>query len=978
MLIRELFDEIIQEIHSVNWSDAVDISSLSLDSKKVKKGGLFIALPGTRTHGCDYIKEAIKNGAAAILCPFDCMERLGLDVPKEVPLIFSKDIHECGGKVVSKFYGNVSSKLSIIGITGTNGKTTSAFLIDSILKCSGKRTAISGTIFQEIAGKREKATLTTPDLISFHSFLKKAFDAGVTYVISEVSSHALSQGRVFGVNFKSVLFTNLSHDHLDYHKTLEDYFHSKKKLFTTLNPEKSVINIDDPFGKRLLKEAKGEIITYGLKEKADVFPISYSTDLDGIKARVSAFGINFSIKSHLIGNFNIYNILGAIGVTKGLGISNEDIAKGIKALKNVKGRLEPLFINGVYGFVDYAHTPDALKNVLLTLKAIREKRIITIVGCGGNRDRAKRPEMGKIAAKYSDLAIITSDNPRNEDPRSIIKEMLKGVFANLKGKTRVIVRRDDAIRFASQIAQRGDIILLAGKGHEDYQIIGNERLSFDDKIHLENELSEKKFFGNEIQPTIYLLKEAIGGKLINGKDEILERQFLSVSTDSRNVEKEAVFFALRGERFDGHDFLDEVLEKGAICAVVDKKRDFSAPSELPLIKVQDTLFALGDLARWYLEFLGVKTIGITGSCGKTTTKELLKAVLSKKFNVQATSGNFNNLIGLPLTVFGLRPGVEWAILEMGTNLPGEIKRLCEIARPEVGIITCIKPVHLEGLKTVENIALEKGFLFESLPEDGIAILNADDELLIKNAKRLKTRKIYTYGISEKSAKRCNFLSHIYAKEWTERKEGLEINVIIDGKDYKFTSPLIGSFNISNILSAISCGIALNIPVDKIKEAVAETGAISGRMNIEKFSSGWIILDDSYNANPASMKAALEFLRKNFPNEKKNLILGDMLELGKDAEKFHIEIGKVSSTLSPSILIAIGNLSKKIAQGAVESGLTPKKIKTFRTWQDALEFLKADNRLFFNGSKRVVLLKGSRGVNLDRLKEFIEKRIGEDF
>ncbi len=960
---------------------SVDISSLAIDSRKVTAGCLFMALPGTRDHGFRFLEDAVERGASAVLVPEELEESAKKRLPSSFPILSSSDVQRAAGFIAHAFFKRPSTKIKVIGITGTNGKTTCSYIIEKILKAWGKTTAVSGTICQRIGEKEFASCLTTPDCIAFHGFLKDAMDAGVEYVITEVSSHALHQGRVEGCRFEVALFTNLTRDHLDYHKDLEDYFSAKAKLFTSAYSKKCVINLDDSYGERLFQHTGLEKLSFGLEnENADVFTRRSTLGPWGIKALIQTQDQEIEINSRLICRHNLSNILAAVSVAISLGVPVWAIKKGVEEARRVPGRLEPVSIKekeGVTALVDYAHTPDAVRNVLESLNEIKATgRIITVIGCGGDRDKGKRPEMALFSASLSDLAVLTSDNPRTENPSNIIDDMLAGVPGELASKVRVIEDREEAIYWACSQARIGDIILVAGKGHEDYQIIGRKRRPFDDrKVLLEGLRRAAKAQGQlrkdfSFRPTLDNVCRATGGKVADGFRFI---SFDSVSTDSRNIQEGALFWALRGERFNGNLFADKALHAGAVAAVCE-----GVPEGLegrPVVSVIDGLLGLGEFASWYRRFLGLKTIAITGSCGKTTTKDLVFSVVSQAFKAGATRGNFNNRIGLPLTIFSMAPGTQWAVLEMGTNEPGEIRRLCQIARPEIGLVTCVRPVHLEGLGSLENIAHEKGFVYESLPAHGKAIVNLDDEFVVESARRSRAKSIWGFGTRGR-ASFPDYLSHTaLVTGWKTTKQGLDVELDVDGEVVLVSSQLFGGANVSNIAAAFCVGMSLGISIEQILAGIRACPAPKGRMNVEEVK-GWVLVDDCYNANPSSMDAALGFVEDFDQGLGRNLILGDMLELGKDSRRFHQELGERAASVRPSVLVAVGKMAEFVAQGALKGGLSRRRLYTFETSSQAAQFLRDEEGLFFNGTKRLVLLKGSRGVRLEEVALAIRQRLTE--
>lgn len=500
MKLRELIRDDFETLGDLD----INIENVTFNSKKVTKGSLFVSVVGQNTDGHKFIDEAIEAGASAVLFERDRY------IPKnrEITWISVKDSRDALAWISSKFFREPSKELKLIGITGTNGKTTTSYLIREILKTSEKKTGLIGTIRYLIDDEEIKAVHTTPESLHFQKLLREMVDKKVEYVISEVSSHALALRRVDYASFDVAVFTNLSRDHLDFHKDMEEYFMAKRRLFLELlKPEGvSVINIDDPYGKRLAKEVKGRKILYSIESsEGDVYLRKYSLTFDGSELEVA---INqrdrLSVKTSLLGIPNIYNILCAISTALALGIENEVIKKGIERAKAPEGRFESIREGQKFlVFVDYAHTPDALERVLLSVRRLREElynslrakeksdrgRIITLFGCGGNRDRGKRPLMGAVATQLSDLVILTSDNPRWESPREIIRDIEEGIS---KDNYIVIPNREEALKIALKICKDRDILIVAGKGHEDYQEIEGKRYPFSDREVLRKALRELK------------------------------------------------------------------------------------------------------------------------------------------------------------------------------------------------------------------------------------------------------------------------------------------------------------------------------------------------------------------------------------------------------------------------------------------------------------------------------------------------------
>lgn len=472
-------------IEEVIGSTNVAIESICIDSREVKKFSVFIAVKGTLVDGHKFIDKAIEQGALAIIC-----EDLPEEHASEVNYIQVKNSRFAAGVIASNFFGNPSENLNLIGITGTNGKTTAATLLYELFMGLGYKVGLISTVRNLINGEEIKATHTTPDPISLNGLLADMVEVGCEYCFMEVSSHALDQHRVAGLHFKGAIFTNISHDHLDYHGNFDHYIKSKKMLFDMLpSTSFALVNLDDRNGEVMAQNSKAKVITYGLKSMADRKAKILENNLTGLILNIDGQ----EVITRLIGSFNAYNILSVYGAAIELKEEKLQILTTLSNLHSPDGRFQ--FIkteNNVLGIVDYAHTPDALDNVLSTIHELRtgNEKLITLVGCGGDRDKDKRPEMARIAAEGSDKVILTSDNPRSEDPEAILADMKAGLDPSLTRKAVSIVDRAEAIRTACMLVQPGDIILVAGKGHEKYQEIKGERFDFDDMEVLSTNLKQ--------------------------------------------------------------------------------------------------------------------------------------------------------------------------------------------------------------------------------------------------------------------------------------------------------------------------------------------------------------------------------------------------------------------------------------------------------------------------------------------------------
>lgn len=498
------------DIRKIAGETQKEIEGIAYHSQQVEKNFLFAALRGMEADGHRFIPEAIQRGAEAIL----------MEEGDEVwggTTIFVPNSRQALARVASNFYGDPSAEICLVGVTGTNGKTTTSFLIESIFKKAGFSAGVLGTIHYRYGQKVIPAMNTTPESLDLQRILREMVGKGVSHVVMEVSSHGLDLDRVFGCHFDGGVFTNFTSDHLDYHQTLERYFESKRKLFaeSLMKSRKrgrfAVTNADDPKGEEIVRGIDCRILRYGLKHPCDISARDVSLSFDGLSCEVETPEGEFPLRSRLTGRFNLYNILAAVATGIGLGLPLEVLKGGVEAVEGISGRFEKVKNpRGIHVIVDYAHTRDALERVLLGLKdtlsssSQKPGKIITVFGCGGDRDRTKRPLMGEVAGTHSDLVILTSDNPRTEDPFAIIEEIERGLqslplhlwhqdrldgWRSKKGYLKIPDRRE-AIRMAIHLACPGDIVLIAGKGHEDYQIIGKRKFPFDDRLEAQKALEE--------------------------------------------------------------------------------------------------------------------------------------------------------------------------------------------------------------------------------------------------------------------------------------------------------------------------------------------------------------------------------------------------------------------------------------------------------------------------------------------------------
>jgi len=472
----------------------VEIRQVACDSRKVQAGALFFALHGAKADGNAFIQDAIKRGAAAIASE----EPSPGAIPAGVAWIHVRDARKALASTAANFLGHPANALQLVAVTGTNGKTTTTSVVDAIVKASGAKTGLFGTIAYHTPLGDYPAPNTTPESVDLQGFFAEIREAGGKYAVLEASSHSLAMDRLWGCHFQAAVFTNLTREHMDFHKTFEDYFAAKRRLFADTGagaPEVAVLNADDEFGQRLVRLAK-KTVTYGLESDADITTKKFHLTFGGLAFTAQTPNGKVHVESRLVGRINVYNLLAAIGAAQALDLSNEVIENGIRNLESVSGRFQRIDLGQPFlVIVDYAHTDDALENLIQTARELNPKgRIITLFGCGGEKDRTKRPVMGEVTGRLSDLTILSSDNPRSEDPLKIISDIIVGL-QKTAGKYLIEPDREKAIGTAMDEARSGDIVLLAGKGHENYQILADRTLEFDDREIARRALRARGFEG---------------------------------------------------------------------------------------------------------------------------------------------------------------------------------------------------------------------------------------------------------------------------------------------------------------------------------------------------------------------------------------------------------------------------------------------------------------------------------------------------
>ena len=829
----------------------LQIAGISSNSNEIKKNYIFFAIKGKKENGEKFIKDAIKKGASIIIC-----SKKNKFKDERTLIIKKKNVRNFLSEIASKFYSHKPK--NIFAVTGTNGKTSVADIFYQLLRLNNIPVASIGTLGIKYNNKILKTKLTSPDTISLHKILNFLKKKKIENVIIEASSHGLDQQRLHHINFKSAVFTNFSQDHLDYHKNMKSYLDAKLILFRKILKKGSPIILDK------------DISTFKILKK-----IAKKRGLKIVDINKELSKANEHLPS--LPDFKIKNLAMSILASKICGLKENLIYKKIKNIKDVNGRLELVrkFPNEVKVFVDYAHTPDALIKTLKFLKDEYKKNISIVFGCGGDRDKKKRPLMAKIANKYCNKIYITDDNPRNENPKTIRKKLLNYISSE---KSFDISRRSIAIKRSIEQANPGEIILVAGKGHEETQIYKNKIYHISDKdIIKRNIIKIKKLSRIKLN---YLENNLILKKIINNTKSI---NFDNLSTDTRSIKKNNLFLAIKGKKNNGNNFIKDALRKGASCVISDSKKKFGKK----IIKVRNSISFLNSFAKLKRANSSSSIIAITGSAGKTSLKNLLSQLLQKFGKTHYSPKSFNNHLGVPISLSNLSSYDKYGVFEVGMNKAGEIKNLSKLIKPDLGIITNVGEAHLENFKNLKGIANAKSEIMESIKRGGTIVLNRDDNFFHHLFKKAKSNnlKIITFGKHKKS--------NILLKKINEKNENKKIFVNVNNKNFDFE---FSDLNVYNVLASIAVLNELRIDLKKIKSLIKNLKPSEGRgkkYNISRYKKKFRFIDESYNANPLSVRnAILKFNTFKKEKFKKYLVLGEMLELGQKSKKYHEEISKV--------------------------------------------------------------------------------------
>ena len=926
-----------------NSKKKIFFSGISFNSKDIKKDNIFFAIKGNNFDGNKFISIAIKKGSKIIIS-----EKRITNPQKDILFIHTKNIRKLLAEIAFKIYKNKPNNL--IAVTGTNGKSSVSDFYFQLLKLNKIKVASIGTLGVKSKNIRLNLPNTTIDPIRIGQILSKLKSQKINNVIMEASSHGLTQHRLDGLKFSSGIFTNLSQDHLDYHKNFKEYFKAKQYLFENLIRKKGNVITDEtlPEFKRIKKIAisrklKLQVLNNS-KNQFQILSHSYRGEKQILKIRY--YNLTREINLNLIGKIQLKNILMAIIAAKNSNISLIKILNVLSQLKPIDGRLEKIgkIKNRSKVILDYAHTPDALRICLSNLKEqFPNKKIILLFGCGGNRDQNKRFKMGKIACDYSNEIYLTDDNPRFEDPRKIRDDIKKGIQDT---SIKEIPDRKKAISEAIKNLNTGDILLVAGKGHEKTQDFGKKKIYFSDKkiildcIKLKNTNLSKNF-------KINIIKE-----LSKIKNKIPLVKADKARINSKEVNKNDIFFAIKGKKNDGNKYIGEAFKNKASLVVVNKVQNkFNSKRQ---IKVRNTLKFMTEISKIFRQNIDTNIIAITGSCGKTTLKELLGNVLGKISSVSISPKSYNNKFGVPLSLLNLKHSDEFGVLEVGMDKKGEIDNLTNIIKPNVGLITNINYAHAKNFKNIKQIALAKAEIIKNILPNGFVVLNADDSFFKLHKKIAENNNInvISFGIKTKKA-------NVKLFNIKKVKKAFKIKVKLNDKFKYFIISNNFQSNIYNILSALSV-ISIYKDVLKLNEKIFldfRSPAGRGDHSTIKIGNKKInLIDESYNSNPLSLKSAL----KNYDNidtkkYRKYLLLGDMMELGSHSKKLHQSIVPLINETNIDKVFVMGKMVREIFDNIV-------KVKRGRILENKSGIFELIKKDFNNNDYLMIKASNATGFN----------------
>lgn len=931
--------ELLAEIGVKVNGELPEITGLAIHAGAVRSGDAFAAMKGAARDGADYVAEAVQNGAVLILA-----ER---EIVADVPVVVVPNLRRQVSRLAARLYP--SDQVMKLAVTGTNGKTSTVYYVQQLLNRLGILAASLGTIGVDSIRGHIEGHMTTPDAITLNKTLHDLQKQGIRVVALEASSHGLDQGRLDGLMFRAGAFTNLTQDHLDYHKTMAAYLDAKSKLFSDYVAADglAVLNADDSAFTHLADMARGRglrVISYG-RQGADFRLISQTPTEYGQSVVFEAGGRRYETNLAIVGDFQVMNLFAAMGLCLGAGVAIEQIIPLLPELQAPSGRIEQMgtLPNGARVFVDYAHTPDAVERVLISLRAHTKGKLVCVIGCGGNRDTGKRPLMGAAADRLADRVYITDDNPRFENPAAI-RTAIREACPNAEEYD----NREEAIYRAVKSLEPQDVLVIAGKGHEAGQTINGITYAMDDRVEARLAIMSRT------TPALWTAEELKLALSVKVPERI---QAYGVSIDTRTLKLGDLFLAMSGENSDGHAFVKRAVELGAAACVVTHLVA-EVPAEKQIV-VADVMNALESLARFSRMRSSATFIGITGSSGKTTTKEMLKAILSAQGQTQATQGNLNNQIGVPLTLARVGAGTRYAVIEMGMNHSGELYHLSDMVRPDITIITSIGLAHRAFFKTEADVAKAKSEIFEFQNRQGVAVLNKADDFydFLKQAAAAQ-------GIARQVSFGADKTADVALVSAVSTGDKTTVDFMTQGRTYQMTLGFVGTHYVSDALGALAVVLAAGGDLEQAIKTLETQSPAAGRGAVSSviFAGHHInLIDDAYNANPSSMAASVRALGLR-RGGRKIVVLGDMLELGDLGPKLHADMAPVLNKAGVDRVYLAGELMTHLWADVPAD----KQGAHTRTPEELLPILARDLQ---DGD--FVLVKASHGAGLYRLIQMMK-------
>ncbi len=938
MIVGKYFKKINPEIKKHYFS------GINFNSRLCKKNNIFFAIKGNKIDGNKFISHAISKGAKTII-----HNKKFEGFKNEILYLSFKNVRKI---LAETSYNLFNPKIrNLIAVTGTNGKSSVCNFYFQILKFNKKKVASIGTLGIKTQSESFASSNTTMNPIQLSKYLKYLSNKKIDNVILEASSHGLKQHRLDGLKFNKGIFTNLSHDHLDYHKSYNDYLDAKLYLFKNLLSKRATIITDKdiPEYKKILKISKKKKNNLRLISKKygqiQLLDHKYIGEKQFLKIKYK--NVKFSFYLNLIGKIQIKNLFMAILAAENRNLKFKKIISVLNKIKPVNGRLEKIgkLKNDAICILDYAHTPEALN---LCLGNIKEqfigKNISIVLGCGGNRDQSKRSIIGKIANKYCNKIYLTDDNPRFENPKKIRNEIKKDIKKN---KLFEIPDRKKAIMKAVNNLNSNDILIVAGKGHENIQDFGKRKIFFSDKNTI---LSSIKFKNKSLSNNLKLniLKEQKEVKKIDKSIKLSK-----ASINSKDIKKNDIFFAIKGKKNDGNMFIPEAIQKGASIIVTDNMK--GKISNKKIFKVKNTLDFMTKISSSIRSAYKGQIIGITGSCGKTSLKELLANCLDKVGKVSCSPKSYNNKYGVPLSLFNLNINYNFGVFEIWMDKKGEIDFLSSIVKPNIGIITNISYAHAKNFNNISEIAKAKSEIIDNIKRNGFLILNSDDKFFAFHKKIAKKRKlnIISFGYSNKSD--IEFL------KLNKSKNHFKIKVRVFDEIKKFDIKYKYQNYIQNILSAIAVLYILKKTKNLNSEFFKNFLIPAGRGNISKIkfkNKKFFLVDESYNSNPLSLSSAISnFSNTVVENKKKHFLMGDMLELGKHSKKLHKNMSSILNKSKINKVHVYGRHAIETFKGIKKN----RKGRILRKTSDIYDLIVKDIN-----NNDYLMVKGSNSTGLNKI------------